>query len=81
MLLSPAEYANVSPDPYVRPAHPGVLIIPPTTSEQVENRQQKQHEKDISLYGETIFLENALKKQISDAIDELYLEEFAQSHD
>ena len=38
LVLTPAEYATVSAVPYVEPAHPGPLIIPPNCTERTENR-------------------------------------------
>ena len=29
IVLTPAEYAVISPIPYVRPVHPGPLVVPP----------------------------------------------------
>ena len=75
LVLTPAEYTGISNIPYVRPPHPGVLNIPPATSERVETRRRAEHKRDLALYHETINLENALKKQITEAVDELYLEE------
>ena len=74
-MLTPAEYANISDIPYVRPLHPGVLTIPPTISERSENRRQSKQKHNLALYHETINSENALKKQITEAVNELYLEE------
>ena len=38
LVLSAAEYLNISAVSYVRPLHPGVLIIPPNASERTEKR-------------------------------------------
>ena len=75
LVLSPAEYANVSAVPYVRPLHPGVLVIPNALSDRTETRLRNEHKRLLSLCHETITVENALKKQISKAIDELYLKD------
>ena len=75
LVLTPAEYANISAVPYIRPIHPGVLNLPAPASERTEKRRRDQHKKDLATYHETIHIENALKKQISETVDELYLEE------
>jgi hypothetical protein len=75
LVLSPAEYANVSAVPYVRPLHPGVLVIPNASSERTETRLRNEHKRLLSLCHETITVENALKKQISETVEDLYLEE------
>ena len=38
LVLTPAEYANVNPINYVRPAHPGQLVIPPGIPQHEANR-------------------------------------------
>ena len=75
LVLSQGEYATVSPTPYVRPVHPGVLVIPPGTTNHIATIMREDHKKELQAYHETIDLENALKKQISEAIDEPYLKE------
>ena len=75
LVLSPTEYANISPTPYVRPVHPGVLNIGPNASEYVERNRRHEHKSDLATFHETVQLENALKKQITETVDELYLEE------
>lgn len=37
LVLVPLEYANSSATPYLRPAHPGPLIIPPRLTARQEN--------------------------------------------
>ena len=58
LVLSPAEYANISATPYVRPLRPGVLIIPPNTSECVEKRHRDEHKYPMASFHETIDIEN-----------------------
>ena len=69
LVLTPAEYANISAVPYIRPVHPGVLNIPAAASERTEKRRRDQHKKDLALYHEAINIENTLKKQISETVD------------
>ena len=78
-LLSTTEYANISTTPYVRPIHLGVLEIPLTSIDCVERRRRNKHKRLIDLFHETVNLENALKKQLTEAIDGLYLEELRDS--
>ena len=75
LVLTPTEYTNISITPYVRPIHPGPLHIPPNITERNEARRRSEHKKEMALFHETVNLENALKRQISEAVDELYLEE------
>ena len=75
LVLSPTEYTNISQTPYVRPLHPGVLNVAPNCTERVESRRRIEHKRDLALFHETVQVENALKKQITESVDELYLEE------
>ena len=61
LVLSPAEYTNVSAVSYVRPLHPGVLVIPPATLERTETRRRNEHKHQLALFQETVNVENALK--------------------
>ena len=50
LVLVPAEYAAVSPVPYVRPVHPGALIIPPGTAQHEAHRLCDDHKEAIKLF-------------------------------
>ena len=50
LVLTPAEYANISATPYVRPIHPGQLNIPPNITERNELRRRADHKKDMALF-------------------------------
>ena len=69
LILTDAEYTNVSPVPYVRPIHPGPLIIPQGTTQHAANALRDAHKRTITLFHTPVDLENALKKQITDAIE------------
>ena len=75
LVLSDEEYALISNVPYIEPEHPGAIVLPVACSERTENRRRDEHEKALALFHETLNLKNALKKQLSEAIDDLYLEE------
>ena len=66
---------SVANTPYVRPAHPGPLNIAIGTTQHAATMLRLDHKKAIDLYHETVDLDNALKKQITDAIESIYLEE------
>ena len=72
LVLTPVEYAAVSATPYVCPPHPGPLVIPQGTTNHALTVLCEQHKKALSLFHQTIDLDNALKKQITDALDEPY---------
>ena len=79
LILTANEYATVSNTPYVRPIHPGPLIIPNGATQHIVNTLRDQNKEAVALYHETTDLDNALKKQITDAIEPAYLDELRDS--
>ena len=75
LILTNAEYANVSPVPYVRPPHPGPLVIPPAATARQETGIREDYKLALKLFHDTIDLERALKNQITESIDSIYTEE------
>ena len=63
LVLSPVEYANISAVPYVRPLHPGPLVLPPNLTERNVDHRRTAHKKALALFHETVHLENALKNK------------------
>ena len=74
-MVSPAEYANILAVPYTRPLHPGPLVLPPNLTEHNEIRRRADHKKRMTFFHDMVNIENALRKQISEAVDELSLKE------
>ena len=74
LLLSPARYLMVSNTPYIRPDHPGVLIIPaaPATRHQQE-AHERAHNEQLRTFHETRNVEIALIQQIVSALDGQYI--------
>ena len=62
LVLSPGDYALVSPVPYICPVHPGPIVIPPGTTQHVAISLRDAHKKEVSLFHQTVDLENSLKK-------------------
>jgi len=75
LVLSPVEYDLISDIPYVRPAHPGALIIPHGAAHHEAVRLREENQENIRLFRETIQVEKALIKQIVASIDPEYLKE------
>ena len=82
LVLTNAEYALVSAIPYVRPVHPGPLVLPAGAG--VTNLQQEiardQHKEAMRVYREVIDLEKALLKQLVQALSEIYVKSFHNCH-
>ena len=76
LVLTPTEYANVSAVNYVRPVHPGALVIPGGTTQHEANRLRDDHKEAVRLYREVVHVEKALIKQLGQALPEAYLKSF-----
>jgi len=79
-MLTAEEYANVSLVPYVRPVHPGILIIPAGTANYKSTRLTNEHKELIRLNREANNVEASLLKQLSKALSELYLKSFRNEY-
>ena len=73
LVLTPAEYAAISAQAYVRPVHPGALVIPPGTAQHEATRLREEHKAQIRLFRETVDVEKALIKQLVAAIEPKYI--------
>ena len=73
LVLTPTEYVDISATPYVQPIDPDLTRIAPTVSERVEIRRRIEHKQSLAIFHEIVHLENALKTQITESVDQLYL--------
>ena len=74
LLLSQQQYNVIAPGtPFVRPAHPGPLVIPPFQLPHVTQEAQSRHAEGVRLYNECYNVEQALRKQIVAAIQDSFL--------
>ena len=82
IVLTATEYALVSPVPFVRPQHPGPLVLPAGNS--VTNLQREiardTHNENLRVFTEVLLVEKALIKQISAAVPDIYLKQFRNVH-
>ena len=79
LLLKPAEYTHVNPTAYVRPVHPGVVI--PIGGSQIENTNLRAaYNEELRLFREANAVEEALTKQLSDALPPHYLKKYRNVH-
>ena len=74
LLLSPLDYQAVNGIAYVRPVHPGILVIPAGTTQHESTRLTDYHKQEILNFRETVNVEKAMVKQVVHAIDAQYLD-------
>jgi hypothetical protein len=73
LVLSDAQYALLTNQPFVRPVHPGELVIPPLTTGPMATTLKERHHEQIRLFREVQGVEKALIQQIVQAIEAPYL--------
>ena len=76
LVLSPEEYALHSDAAYRRPTHPGIIVIPPGTTNHLTNIYREQHRERLRVFHEVQAVEQALRQQIVTAIEPQYPEAF-----
>ena len=77
LVTTPQQFAMVSNVPFVRPNHPGPLVIPHGTNQAMAGILRDQHAEAQRQFQEVQGVERALLKQIVvAAIDKTYLTEF-----
>ena len=74
LLLSPPDYIKVNATAYVRPVHPGILVIPSGSAKHESTRLRDEHKQEILNFRETVNVEKAMIKQIVHAVDPQYLD-------
>jgi len=72
LVLSPAQFDLISDVPFVRPVHPGPLVIPAGTTAAMSTILRDQHAEALRQFREVQSVEKALIKQTVAAIDETY---------
>ena len=75
LVMTPAQFELISVTPFVRPAHPGVLVIPPSTTQHMATtlRGQWRYKESIRLFKEVKGVKKALIQQIVQAVCPDYL--------
>lgn len=79
LVLTPEEYITVSATPHVRPIHPGV-VAPTGTTQYQSTVLRDEHKENIRLFREANVVEEALLKQLSNALPTLYLIPYCNPH-
>jgi hypothetical protein len=73
LVLTAAQYALITNSPFIRPAHPGTLLIPPGTTGPMITATKEAHFEQLRLFREVQGVEKALIQQVVKAIDPSYL--------
>ena len=73
LVLTPAQYALLSPHPYVRPPRPPPLVLPAYQLPHVVQTAQNRHNDQVKLFNECNNVEQALRQQIVKAVDDAFL--------
>jgi hypothetical protein len=73
LVLSPTAYALISNTLFVRPTHPGLLLIPAGSTEAQIRVLKDAHQILLTNFKEVTGVEQALKQQIIKAVDDTYL--------
>jgi hypothetical protein len=73
LVLSDAAYALISNTPFIRPTHPGTLVIPAGNTEAQIRALKDAHKVQLTNFKEVTGVEQALKQQIIKAVDDNYL--------
>ena len=68
-MLTQTEYANVTPPQFQRPADQGTFQVPQFTPHHEVGCLQKQFERQEDRYKEGINVDQALKTQLTNALD------------
>ena len=73
LVLSAAQYALLTNEPFIRPVHPGALDIPTGTTGAMATVLKEEHHEQIRLFREVQGVEKALIQQIVQAVESPYL--------
>ena len=73
LVLSPAEYTNVSPTPFLMPTMPREFQVPPGTWDREAARLLRIHTEALRVFREAHDIKQALIKQIVEAIEPTFI--------
>lgn len=75
LVVDEATYATIAPgQPFIRPPYPGPQpVIPPGSTQAQIGEIVRQYEKNLYDYNECNNVEKALRKQVTNCVDSLYL--------
>ena len=73
LVLSDAQYALLTDQPFVQPVHPGPLAISASTSNAMSTIMKEAHQEEVRIFREVQSVEKALIQQIVQAVAAPYL--------
>ena len=73
LVLNHQQYALLSDAPFIALVHPGILVIPPGTTQHMTNTLKEQHAETLRVFTETQTVEKTLRQQIIVAVEASYL--------
>jgi hypothetical protein len=73
LVLSDAQYANLTAQPFIRPVHPGPLAIANGTTAPMATVMKEAHQEQLRIFREVQGVEKALIQQIVQAVQAPYL--------
>jgi hypothetical protein len=82
LVTTLAEYALISAIPYVRPVHPGALVLPTGVGTTTLHREiaRDDHNEAVRVFREVVDIEKALIKQLVQAVPEVYMKPFRNQY-
>ena len=75
LVLTAAQYADISTTVFTRPSHTGPLAIPSAATVVQRSTLQDAHIEDLQVFREVMGVEQALIQQIVATIDATYMED------
>ena len=73
LVLTNAQYALITNQPFVRPVNPGTLVIPDGTTAPMITARKEEHREFLRLFREVEGVEKALIQQIVKSVEPTYL--------
>ena len=74
IIMSPPLYATLTATPYISPHDPGTIpIIPPQSTAPAREQIRTQHKEDRRIFDNHNNMDDALKAQVIDTIDDTYI--------
>lgn len=74
LVLSKAQYALLSDVPFVRPVHPGALVIPPNSTGPQTATLQQTYDDNVKIHRECQAIDKVLLQLSIEAIESQYLQ-------